>query len=120
MTEYSKGSLIIEKPKNAEFGDFAVNISSLARNAKMAPPIIANVIVEYLNPNNKYTVTVVGGFINFKINETILSDVIEEILLKKENYSLTLCQNLKKIPFLARNNSNSLPKSRKNSNFGTK
>ena len=29
-------SLMIEKPKNPEFGDFAVNVSSLARSAKLA------------------------------------------------------------------------------------
>ena len=40
-------SLIIEKPKNADFGDFAVNVSSLARVAKIAPPMIANSIIEY-------------------------------------------------------------------------
>ena len=33
-------SLIIEKPKNADFGDFAVNVSSLARVARIAPMII--------------------------------------------------------------------------------
>ena len=30
MSEYTKGSLIIEKPKNSEFGDFAVNVSSFS------------------------------------------------------------------------------------------
>ena len=31
MSEYTKGSLPVEKPKNPDFGDFAVNVSSLAR-----------------------------------------------------------------------------------------
>ena len=30
MTEYQKGSLPVEKPKNPDFGDFAINVSSLA------------------------------------------------------------------------------------------
>ena len=47
-------SLIIEKPKNPDFGDFAVNVSSLARVAKIAPPMIANSIVEQLS-NENYT-----------------------------------------------------------------
>jgi arginyl-tRNA synthetase len=84
-TEYKLGTLIIEKPKNPDFGDFAVNVSSLARTAKIAPPLIANSIVEYLSKKN-YSVSVVGGFINFKIENTLLADVISEILDKKENY----------------------------------
>ncbi len=84
-SEYTKGTLIIEKPKNPDFGDFAVNISALARTAKIAPPMIANAIVENLSKQN-YTVTVIGGFINFKIENILLANTIEEILQKKENY----------------------------------
>ena len=84
-SEYTKGTLIIEKPKNPDFGDFAVNISALARTAKIAPPMIANAIVENLSKKN-YTVTVIGGFINFKIENILLANTIEEILQKKENY----------------------------------
>ena len=85
MEEYTKGSLVIEKPKNPDFGDFAVNVSSLARQARIAPPMIANVIVEELN-NKEYETSVVGGFINFKLSDKMLADVIQEILDKKENY----------------------------------
>lgn len=78
-------SLIIEKPKNSDFGDFAVNVSSLARSAKIAPPMIAQAIVENLTKEN-YSVTVVGGFINFKIENSLLAEAVAEILEKKENY----------------------------------
>lgn len=78
-------SLMIEKPKNPDFGDFAVNVSSLARVAKIAPPMIAQAIVENLSKEN-YTVSVVGGFINFKIENSLLTNAIEEILVKGENY----------------------------------
>lgn len=83
--EYQKGTLIIEKPKNPNFGDFAVNVSSLARSAKIAPPLIANSISEYLSGEN-YSVSVVGGFINFKAENNLLANTVEEILTKKENY----------------------------------
>ena len=86
MSEYVNGTLMIEKPKNADFGDFAVNVSSLARSAKIAPPMIANAIVEKLNSNGKYTVNVVGGFINFKVGDLLLAETVEEILKEKENY----------------------------------
>ena len=85
MSENDKYSLMIEKPKNPDFGDFAVNVSSLARAAKIAPPMIAQTIVENLVPQN-YTVTVVGGFINFKVENSLLADTVEEVLTKKENY----------------------------------
>lgn len=80
-----KFSLIVEKPKNSDFGDFAVNVSSLARSAKIAPPMIAQAIVENLTKEN-YSVTVVGGFINFKIENSLLAKAVSEILEKKENY----------------------------------
>ena len=86
-SEYTKGSLIIEKPKNPDFGDFAVNVSSLARTAKIAPPMIANAITEYLN-SDKYTVSVAGGFINFKVSDSLLTEAVAEILSKKEKYGI--------------------------------
>lgn len=85
MTEYKKGSLVVEKPKNANFGDYAVNVSSLARFARIAPPQIANAIVEFIDKeNNDYSV--VAGFINFKAGETILSNLVNEIFKNPKEY----------------------------------
>ena len=91
-----KYTLVMEKPKNPDFGDFAVNVSSLARIAKIAPPMIAQAIVEKLQKEN-YTVSVVGGFINFKISDSLLADTIEEILNKKENYGRGTSEGKEKI-----------------------
>ena len=77
-----KFSLIVEKPKNSDFGDFAVNVSSLARSAKIAPPMIANAVAAEL-PKENYSVSVVGGFINFKIENSLLAEAVSEILEKK-------------------------------------
>lgn len=85
MSSEDSYNLSVEKPKNSEFGDFAVNVSSLARNAKLAPPLIANVIAKNLS-DEKYSVSTVGGFINFKISERVLSDIVAEVLSKKDNY----------------------------------
>ena len=85
MNAENEYSLIMEKPKNPDFGDFAVNVSSLARSAKIAPPMIANAIVKHLS-NKDYSVSVVGGFINFKIEYSLLANAIAEVLAKKENY----------------------------------
>ena len=85
MTEYKKGSLVVEKPKNANFGDYAVNVSSLARFARIAPPQIANTIVEFIDKeSNDYSV--VAGFINFKAGETILSNLVNEIFENPKEY----------------------------------
>ena len=85
MTEYKRGSLVVEKPKNADFGDFAINVSSLARNARIAPPMIANSIVEFVEKeDNEYSV--IGGFINFKAGQSLLINLVDEIFNKKENF----------------------------------
>ena len=59
---------VCEIPKNTNFGDYAINVSSLARNAKMAPPIIAQNIVEFNEPEG-VSVNTVAGFINFKLEK---------------------------------------------------
>ena len=85
MKEYKKGTLSTERPKNADFGDFAINVSSLARHAKIAPPVIANTIVSYIDKkDNEYSV--IGGFINFKTGQTLLKETVEEIFKKDKNY----------------------------------
>ena len=85
MKEYTKGSLVVEKPKNPDFGDFAVNVSSLARTAKIAPPMIANAIVsEIAEDGNEYSV--IGGFINVKAGNELRADAVDEIFKKRENF----------------------------------
>ncbi len=76
---------ICEIPKNTQFGDFAINVSSLARDAKMAPPLIAQNIASYIECNG-FSVNTVAGFINFKLEEDMLCDITRDILDKKENY----------------------------------
>ena len=85
MTEYTKGSLSVEKPKNPDFGDFAINVSSLARFARIAPPMIANAIVEFIDKDDS-DYSVVGGFINFKAGESLLINLVDEIFEKKANF----------------------------------
>lgn len=93
MKEYQKGSLSVEKPKNPDFGDFAINVSALARFAKLSPPQIANSIVENLKIED-CEITVVGGFINFKVGAEFLKDLVVEIFEEKENFAKP--KNIKK------------------------
>ena len=85
MQDYTKGTLTVERPKNPDFGDFAVNVSSLAKNAKIAPPMIASAILEYIEKDdNEYSV--IGGFINFKAGKKLLSNLVEEVFVKNKNF----------------------------------
>lgn len=83
--EKISAKFICEIPKNPEFGDFSVNVSSLAKDAKMAPPLIAKAIMEFI-PSKDFSCNNVAGFINFKLEEGFLAKIVEEILQKRENY----------------------------------
>lgn len=85
MSEYAKGSLVVEKPKNPDFGDLAINVSSLARSARIAPPMIANSIVEFIDKNDcEYSV--IGGFINFRAGNSLLINLVDEIFEKNKDF----------------------------------
>ncbi len=83
---------VCEIPKNKEFGDYAINVSSIARDAKMAPPIIAQNIAQYIDTKG-FSVNTVAGFINFKLEKELLNSIVEEILEKKEFFA---CCNIGK------------------------
>ena len=96
MSEYTSGKLFVEKPKNPDFGDFSINVSPLARDAKIAPPMIAQQIEEKLSKCG-YSVNTVAGFMNFKVENDLLKDVLIEVLQKKENYGKPEKVNTEKI-----------------------
>ena len=85
MSEYTKGSLVVEKPKNPDFGDLAINVSSLARSARIAPPMIANSIVGFIDKKDcEYSV--IGGFINFRAGNSLLINLVDEIFEKNKDF----------------------------------
>ena len=84
MEDYQK-LLRCEIPKNAEYGDFAVNVSPLAKFAKKAPVQIAQIITDNMDFNDA-DITVIAGFINFKLTNKVLNSVVEEVLMKKDMY----------------------------------
>ena len=85
MTADDKYNLSPETPKNEEFGDFAVNVSSFARFAKLPPAVIAQNIAEYIKCNDM-EVNTVAGFINFKLGKSFLETIIADILNEKEEF----------------------------------
>ena len=85
MSEEQEFTLNAETPKNEDFGDFAVNVSSLARYAKMAPPAIAQTISEYIKVED-IEINTVAGFINFKLGKSFLNIIVKDILNLKQEY----------------------------------
>ena len=88
QTEALTFELVCEAPKNKDFGDFAINVSALARTAKMAPPLIAQTIAKYIKQEN-FSINTVAGFINFKIEKEFLNKIIVDILEKQNEYLKT-------------------------------
>lgn len=85
MKETDEFVLNAETPKNEEFGDMAINVSSLAKSAKMAPPQIAAAISEFLKLED-CEVSTVAGFINFKFGKSFLNTIVRDILNNKSEY----------------------------------
>ena len=91
--------ILIEVPKNKEFGDYSSNIALLlSKELKQNPFDIANNIKEHIINENITKVEVVRpGFINFYVNKKYLFDNINKILEEKENYGKSNYGNNKKI-----------------------
>lgn len=94
---FEAGSVVLrmETPKNPEFGDYAINVSPLAKVAKMAPPMIAQKVVE--NFDFEGETTIMGGFINFKLSVEQCDQIIKKILEEKENFGKSDIGNGEKI-----------------------
>lgn len=96
LTYENAETLVIEKPKNPEFGDFAVNVSPLAKFAKMPPPKIAEIISGNINEDFIETNTV-AGFLNFKVKNKKLAECIQQILIKKRDFGRNNLGNSEKV-----------------------
>ncbi len=75
-----------EVPKNTEFGDFAVNVSSLARFARLSPAQIAQTLAGNINKKD-FGINTTAGFINFKLHNNLLNSILTEVLEKKSDYA---------------------------------
>ena len=82
----------IEKPKDESMGDYAFPCFTLAKDLKKAPNMIASELQEKIKENinsNKYIkdVNAVGGFLNFNINTSELTQsVIDEFSKDEKKY----------------------------------
>jgi len=78
----------IELPKDAKNGDYAFPCFRLAKSLKKAPAQIANDIKEKIEIDAKIIekVEVVGGYLNFYSNKTILTKEVIKEIEKDEEY----------------------------------
>ena len=89
----------VEIPKEESFGDFSSNAAMMgAKVYRKAPPIIAKIIAEHIEPN-KYidSVTAAGGFVNFAVSKFYCSEVVEYICKNGSEYGKSDIGNGKKV-----------------------
>jgi len=85
--------IIIEYPKNSQYGDISTNIAmQLAGEEKKSPRQIAQQIIENLDYNSDYIeqINIAGaGFINFKLNKKYYHYIFQKISEQGKNYGFT-------------------------------
>jgi len=78
----------IEVPKDTEMGDYAFPCFKLAPIFRKSPQMIAESISESIERDENFeSITAIGPYINFKIEKSILSKmIIEDVLEKQDQY----------------------------------
>ena len=79
---------MLEVPPTSDMGDYALPCFRLAKTLRKAPPIIAETLKNNFTEDEVVCgVTVVGGYLNFKINRLrFAEETLKEILEKGEKY----------------------------------
>jgi arginyl-tRNA synthetase len=87
--------LLIEKPKNSDFGDYAFPCFQLAKSRRQAPPLIAKQLSEEISSSLIEKAEAVGGYVNVFINKKhVTQQVLGSILIQQQNFgSSTIGQN---------------------------
>ena len=87
--EHAETPIHLERPKQADHGDFATNLPmQLARALKLAPRVIAERIVHELPPSPEVgEVSIAGaGFINFKLKAGAKTRIVSTVLTQREDF----------------------------------
>jgi arginyl-tRNA synthetase len=96
LKDIKDATLIIEKPKNPEFGDISINILPMAKFAKMPPPQITQTILSYIQLDD-VEISTTGGFVNIKLGKSWLNRALSQIISKKENFGKNNLGNNEKV-----------------------
>ena len=87
--EHAETPIHLERPKQADHGDFATNLPmQLARALRLAPRVIAERIVNELPASPEVSeVSIAGaGFINFKLNTGAKTRIVASVLEQAGNF----------------------------------
>jgi arginyl-tRNA synthetase len=95
-----EATILLERPKSAEHGDFATNLALvLAKPLKQNPRVIATQILEALPASDYIAKTEIAGagFINFFLNPQSQQAVVNDILKAGANYGRNSVGNGQKV-----------------------
>ena len=94
-------SFTVEVPANRANGDYAVNAAMVwARAFRKAPKMIAEILLENADFENTYIekAEIAGpGFINFFLKDSFYSDIVLDVLERKESYGKSQYGESKKV-----------------------
>ncbi len=82
----------LDKPKDPKMGRFAFPVFRFSKVLKIAPPIIAKSVVEYIKEKDELTSTLVqieamGGFINCHVNmKSLIVETLNAVLSQSSEY----------------------------------
>jgi arginyl-tRNA synthetase len=81
-------NIIIERTRKPEFGDYACNVAFMARYARMAPPKIAEAVINHISDDYKdiFKTEIAAGFINFTLSPIWVGKVIGEIIEQNNQF----------------------------------
>ncbi|WP_287130251.1 arginine--tRNA ligase [Candidatus Cyanaurora vandensis] len=91
-------SVVIEKPKNPDHGDYATPIAlSLTKLAKIPPRALAQAIADHLETPD-LTLSIAGpGFLNVHLSDALIDRGLHEVLAQGADYGRTTPRRAEKI-----------------------
>lgn len=94
----TSSEVVFQPPKNPTYGDYASPIAlSLAKPAGLNPLQIAETLVEYLDRSEFIAEVAKPGFINFKVQDSLLAKQLALILNQGSDYGRTTPAKPRKI-----------------------
>jgi arginyl-tRNA synthetase len=79
--------IILQKPKKEEFGHFAVPVFKYAKQENKNPIEYAKELCASFECYDEFeNVEAIGGFINFKLSDSIMNEMANRVLEEKENF----------------------------------
>jgi len=79
--------IILQKPKKEEFGHFAVPVFKYAKQANKNPMEYAKELCSSFDCYNEFeSVEAIGGFINFKLSDSMMNEMANRVLEEKNEF----------------------------------